>query len=143
MKESSELDYWYLLSYISGIGYDPANDTIWFLYDIDPESGTNRIYDTEARLIQLETRLKRITSDEPIHLIGFSEGAATIGVFLDQMAKGTANVDPEVAKNIRTAILLEVPKGKLASFLVKDYDDSCLINLPVDGISQKARISLR
>jgi pimeloyl-ACP methyl ester carboxylesterase len=135
-KTTEGRNQWSDFLYSIGFG---EGDMYRYVYDIDPEMKISWrfwefhfYYDVGPRYNQLLDELRWAQNhrpDDPVHLIGFSEGAATIAVFLNKLTNGEDPV-PGVSSRIRTAILLDVPKGWGRSVVVHGYDESVLVDLP-------------
>jgi RHS repeat-associated protein len=96
-----------------------------FLPDNDPESWY-AVRDAAPREQQIIDYLNSNDLTD-IKIIGFSEGAAATGKFLNDLA-----ANPNIVKNsseIQGAALLECPTG-ISDLMVNNFDDSMLYNLP-------------
>lgn len=105
-------------------GLMTADENFEILADFN-ESG---IADVGPRLAQLECRLLEgdLTN---IKLVGFSEGAATIGTLLANVADNP-NYMTNVRDELKLAMLLECPTGPLTERGIHNYDWTRLNNLP-------------
>ena len=106
-----------------------------------PDVGTTVpvIYDVAPRLDQLTQELAT-GSYTDIKLIGFSEGAAAVGVMLSELAKGSLgdNVQSVLSEELEAAFLLETPAGfnRVAAGAVRGFEEA-----DVNGLPKKLRTS--
>jgi len=113
-----------------------ADERVIYLPDIDPERGID-LWDVGPRLHQLMDTLQGLTD---IKLVGFSEGAATVGVLLSDLADGRSTLSPSIVGELRAAVMLECPTGLGQQLAIRGYDDRSLYDLP--GRLEKARIDI-
>jgi hypothetical protein len=114
--------------FIASLNLAP-DEKVVYLPDIDPEFFPFELFDVEPRLQQLSDRLNRGDLKD-ITLIGFSEGAATVGTFLSNLADNPDLVSSDISDELHAAILLECPTGSLPSLVILNYDSNNLNNLP-------------
>jgi|WetSurMetagenome_2_1015567.scaffolds.fasta_scaffold108267_1 hypothetical protein len=108
---------------------DVFDEKIIALYDNDHDSWwRGEAPCVDDRLQQLTKRLERGDLLN-IHLIGHSEGAATIGKYLSNLADNSNYASEGVKRELQSAYLLECPTGFSATF-VSGFGTSCLSNLP-------------
>ena len=86
-------------------------------------------YDITHRKHELVTELSKLEGCE-IHIIGFSEGAASVGMVLCEIGITPSSFQGEIFQNIQTVTLLEAIHGWGMDTFVKGYNRDCLDNLP-------------
>ena len=78
-----------------------------------------------------------------IKLVGFSEGAATVGAFLDKLATHSKYLeDSSIRKELKMAILMEALACPGAAGLFSGYTDNTLKNLPSRMVKADINIQL-
>jgi len=120
----------------------PEDEAIIFLEDIDPENLLKGdLWNVGPRLEQLLGRLGQGDLTD-IKLIGFSEGAATVGTFLARLAENPNIVSSSVRSELRSAILMDCPTGTGQSLAMWNYDSAALNKLPQHLADARIDISL-
>ena len=81
-----------------------------------------------------------------VKLLGFSEGAATVGAFLSQLASDPAGTQARMgstkATDIVAAVLFECPASTVSSLRGNGFDRSMLTNLPKRLAEARLKIGL-
>ena len=117
-----------------------AGEKYALLYDTDSEFMG---FDVNQRLQRLYDELA--TGHTDVKLLGFSEGAATVGAFLSQLASDPAGTQARMgstkATDIAAAVLFECPASTLSSLRGNGFDRSMLNKLP-DRLA-KAKLNIR
>jgi RHS repeat-associated protein len=134
--------YWqaYWEAWLSGNGFLGNGEQVIFLADIDPENIPWQAGDVDPRLQQLEERLAKGDLTD-IKLIGFSEGAATVGTFLANIADNREYA-ASYRGELRSAMLLECPTGPGTFTRLDNYNYSKLNDLPKRLKNANVKISI-
>jgi hypothetical protein len=123
--------------YTSGvIGSD---EHIYFIPDTTPGWKAGGI---NERLDFLVNTLEDFNCTD-IKLVGFSEGAATVGAFLDKLANNSKFLkDSPIRDELQMAVLMEAPTAPFAAGIMNGYTDNTLKNLP-ERLLLKAGIKIQ
>ena len=100
------------------------DESYTLLADIDPPSWALDV-NVNPRLDQLRTELNS-GDHKDIKLLGFSEGAATVGKYLSE----TDAIPSSVKGQLRAAVMLEGPFADIPQTVVQGFSTSCLDRLP-------------